>query len=79
MVGIQSNALSTSEQARADAVADAETLWLYAREQPRPKDACLDVIRAANAGRTAHLGRSPKATGRKAGRHAFRAVPGLRG
>lgn len=81
--------MTTSEQARADAMADAETfleIVLYARDQPinmELKPLRMELWRALEYGAKAKaeapywISAGYQAT--DAARAAFRAVPGLRG
>ena len=68
--------MTTNEQARADAMADAETLRLYLFAHDWP--AYLRVLRSGTLGLAAiNTGRIQ--TARASAYRAFKAVPGLRG
>lgn len=75
--------MTSSEQARADAIADAETLRLYTDPRPRLKDQrCQRLCDAEFYGKRAVLDMDEHRAyydGKGAARAAFRAVPGLRG
>ena len=69
--------MTTSEQARADALADAETLrqfWMDAH--PLERDRSTDYLTFLSAPDTLGLAQF---MARGAARAAFRAIPGLRG
>jgi hypothetical protein len=74
--------VSPSEQARADAMADAETLRLVALSLSPSGPLVGTALWVVRAGWTTRLGiehaRQPAASARKHARAAFRAVPGLR-
>ena len=64
----------------ADALADAETLRSVALEQPGSlRGTALWIVRAGIGRGPNTTFRTPFATGRKAARYAFRAVPELKG
>lgn len=81
--------MTATEQARADAIADAETLRLYARDgmlfngTPRQPGYELRIIEDPSYGARKHIRRGWADRASRAAFHAarfvFRAVPGLRG
>ena len=74
--------MTKSEQARADALADAETLRLVVTSMSPPgplKGVALWTVRAGwPTGLRVEFARQPYKSARKHARAAFRAVPGLR-
>jgi hypothetical protein len=73
--------VSPSEQARADAMADAETLRRVAASMPHIGDQMSwELVEAGNNGASSRFPDTAYMTTRfVAARAAFRAVPGLRG